>query len=97
MATSPFSLKRSLPGLWLGWVAQPSDYAFGLGIVVAATLVGLPLRGVTDAGNLTMIYLTGVGHRGGKTGDRPGRAGLDRQRRRVQLFLHAALRHAPGL
>lgn len=60
MATDLSSLKRSLSGLWLGWVAKPADYGRAIGIVVLATLIGLPLRGVTDATNLTMIYLTGV-------------------------------------
>ncbi len=60
MAFSLSVAKRGLAGLWRGWVAKPADYGWAFAIVVAATLIGLPWRGLADAGNLTMIYLTGV-------------------------------------
>lgn len=53
-------VKRRLVGQWRGWVARPADYAWALAVVVIGTLIGLPWRGMADADNLTMIYLTGV-------------------------------------
>ncbi len=46
--------------LWRHLIDTPSRYAYGLGIIAICTAVGLPFRGLTDANNLTMIYLTGV-------------------------------------
>lgn len=45
---------------WRHHFAQPSRYILALGILAIATAIGLPFREMTDADNLTMIYLTGV-------------------------------------
>ncbi len=40
--------------------ARPFAYGLAVGVMVLCTLIGLPLRDLTEADNLAMIYLTGV-------------------------------------
>lgn len=45
---------------WHYHFARPSSYVLAMGILAIATLIVLPFRDITDADNLTMIYLTSV-------------------------------------
>lgn len=45
---------------WKQQLSYISSYAKSVIILLLCTLLGLPLRGLTDANNITMVYLTGI-------------------------------------
>lgn len=52
--------KSSYTSFWRYHMARPYRYLLALGILMIASLIGLPFRDVTDIDNLTMLYLTAV-------------------------------------
>lgn len=45
---------------WQRHFGSPSRYLLAAGVLAAATIIGFPFRGMTDADDLTMVYLTGI-------------------------------------
>lgn len=45
---------------WQHHFSKLSHYVLATGVLTVATLIGIPFRDMTDANNLTMIYLTAV-------------------------------------